>query len=345
MRNDAIAIAAGRIAESKVAHLGSRERIAHHEAAHIVIAAALDLFPLSASIIRQPHLKVGRNGHLRGYAWYSFQRPENPLPADAKPKWPEESQTDRQRVARYALLLADKISWRGMLQWVHELRSITRQLVDDHWEQIQAVASGLFEFSEVTREEIEVLLKGGMREDELLDLIAAYRASTHGEIHVMGALAGSVATAMMTGGNRADRYRTWGVALRESARAAVGTALGLRLEEVSIVVDECSLGRCRFASDNGADRPDRRDVPDIGELQRDLPRLRQRAEQLVRAELYPIHKVAEALRTRLMLSGQEATSILDSARDQLARHVLTAPVAPTGNNQKEGVAYESSAVA
>ncbi len=44
-----------------------------------------------------------------------------------------------------------------------------------------------------------------------------------------------------------------------------------------------------------------------------------RAEDLVRAELYPIHRLAEALRQRRVLSGEEAERIHAAARAELAQ--------------------------
>lgn len=57
---------------------------------------------------------------------------------------------------------------------------------------------------------------------------------------------------------------------------------------------------------------------DWRETCRHLHRLRQRAHELVRAELYPIHRLAEALRERHELAGERAEQILAAARAELA---------------------------
>jgi hypothetical protein len=61
---------------------------------------------------------------------------------------------------------------------------------------------------------------------------------------------------------------------------------------------------------------------------RHLRRLRHRAEELVRAELYPIHRLAEALRARRELAGDEAGQILAAAREDLARSSVGSFQAP-----------------
>jgi hypothetical protein len=59
--------------------------------------------------------------------------------------------------------------------------------------------------------------------------------------------------------------------------------------------------------------------PGCHETRRHLRRLRQRAHDLVRADLYPIHRLAEALRERHKFSGGEAEYILTAARAELAQ--------------------------
>ncbi|WP_321477520.1 hypothetical protein [uncultured Paludibaculum sp.] len=52
---------------------------------------------------------------------------------------------------------------------------------------------------------------------------------------------------------------------------------------------------------------------------RHVRRLRQRTHDLVRANLYPIHRLADALRARHELAGDEAEQILTTARSELAQ--------------------------
>jgi len=55
------------------------------------------------------------------------------------------------------------------------------------------------------------------------------------ERNVLAALAGPIASNMLTSGHRAARYHLWIVTLHKAAHAAVTTALGIRIEEVSIL--------------------------------------------------------------------------------------------------------------
>ncbi len=162
--------------------------------------------------------------------------------------------------------------------------------------------------------------------------------SVDADRYVLAALAGPIAGAMYTGGHRAARDHLWAVALHEAAHAAVATVLGIRLEEVSVIPTSTSLGHCRYRSVATGTVP-RSDTPkalcmiwlsqgcaDWREARRHLRRLRHRAHELVRTELYPIHRLAEALRTRHELAGEEAEQILAAARDELAVGSFLAPI-------------------
>lgn len=165
--------------------------------------------------------------------------------------------------------------------------------------------------------------------------------------HVMAALAGTIISAMYTGGDRCASDHGWAVALHESAHASVATALGFRLAAVSVVPGPGTLGHCRYRRDGDAEstidptpRSDEstavcmtwlsRACPDWRETRRHLRRLRERARKMVRAELYPIHRLAEVLRVRHELVGEEAEQILAAARAELA----AANVGPSGQTQK-----------
>jgi hypothetical protein len=160
------------------------------------------------------------------------------------------------------------------------------------------------------------------------------------EHHVLAALAGPISSAMFTGGERAARYHLWVVALHEAAHAAVATALGIRLAELSIIPGDGTLGHCRYRSDatGAAPRSDTSQALCIlslsqgctgwRETRRHLRRLRQRAHDLVRANLYPIHRLAAVLRARLELTGEEAEHILAAARAELAQSSVGSSQAP-----------------
>jgi hypothetical protein len=165
--------------------------------------------------------------------------------------------------------------------------------------------------------------------------------------HVMAALAGPIITTMYTGGYRCARDHGWVVAMHESAHASVATALGFRLAAVSVVPGPGALGHCRYRRDGDAEptadpipRSDEstavcmtwlsRACPDWRETRRHLRRLRERARQMVRAELYPIHRLAEVLRARRELAGEEAEQILAAARAELA----AGDVGTSGQTQK-----------
>lgn len=158
------------------------------------------------------------------------------------------------------------------------------------------------------------------------------------EHHVLAALAGPIASAMYTGGDRATRDHLWVVARHEAAHAAIATALGIRLEEVSVIPTSTSLGHCRYRghATGVAPRSDTskalcmvwlsHDCADWRETLRHLRRLRQRAHDLVHAELYPIHRLADALSSRYELVGEDAEQILAEARRELAVGSFLAPV-------------------
>jgi hypothetical protein len=158
--------------------------------------------------------------------------------------------------------------------------------------------------------------------------------------HVLAALVGPIASAMYTGGNPAARFHEWVVALHEAAHAAVATALGIRLEEVSVIPGPGTLGHCRYRRDATGAAP-RSDTSQAlcmlwlsqgctgwRETRRHLRRLRQRAHDLVRAGLYPIHRLAEALRHRHELPGEEAEHILAAARAELVQSSVGSFPAP-----------------
>lgn len=148
---------------------------------------------------------------------------------------------------------------------------------------------------------------------------------------------------MFRGGDRAARHHQWVVALHEAAHAAVATALGIRLEAVSVIPSPGAPGHCRYRSDatGAAPRSDTSQAlclvwlscgcTDWRETRRHLRRLRQHARELLRAELYPIHRLAEALRSRCELPGEEAEQILAAARDKLAQTSVGSFLAPVSS--------------
>jgi hypothetical protein len=170
------------------------------------------------------------------------------------------------------------------------------------------------------------------------------------EGHALASLAGPLISKMVIGNHHAVQYHTWVVALHEAAHAAVATALGIRLKEVSIVPDSDSIGHCTYRRIYNAE-PSHQPVShsdswsavrmswlSLGidgprgwrEVLRNLRQLRQRARELVLLDWYPIHRLAEALRERLTLTGEEAEAILDAARRELASHMPAAPATPDG---------------
>jgi hypothetical protein len=161
------------------------------------------------------------------------------------------------------------------------------------------------------------------------------------EHYVVAALAGPIASTMYTGGHPAARHHLWIVALHEAAHAAVATALDIRIEEVSLIPTATSLGHCRYRGDPPRGAVLRCDAakalsilrlshgyPGWRETRRHLRCLRQRAHDLIRAELYPIHRLADALRHRRALAGDEADQILAAARAELAQNSAGSFLAP-----------------
>lgn len=155
------------------------------------------------------------------------------------------------------------------------------------------------------------------------------------EHHVLAALAAPIASAMFTAGNHAPRDHLWVVALHEAAYAAFATALGIRIKKVSIRLGPGTLGHCRYRSDatNAAPQSDTSQALCMLWLSQGRngwreTRLRQHAHDLVRTEILPIHRLAEALRTRHELAGDEAEHILAAARAALAQSSAGSFLAP-----------------
>jgi hypothetical protein len=109
---------------------------------------------------------------------------------------------------------------------------------------------------------------------------------------------------------------------------------------VSILPGPGTLGHCRYRSDATIIAP-RSDTSQAlcllwlsqgctgwCETRSHLRQLRQRSHDLVRAELYPIHRLAEALRQRHELAGGEAEQILAAARAELAQSSVGSFPAP-----------------
>jgi hypothetical protein len=183
------------------------------------------------------------------------------------------------------------------------------------------------------------------------------------ERQALARLAGPIISGMVTGNCHAARHHTWVVALHEAAHAAVGSRLGLRLEEVSIVPSTGSLGHCRYRTDQprssepvvGSDLSDAvgfawlgNDCPGWREMLGHMRKLRARARELVLSEWYGIQRLAAALRDKPVLTGEEAEAILDAARRELASHIPAAPgsIALRAQSVDErGVEYASAEVA
>ncbi|MBI4905294.1 MAG: hypothetical protein HY820_16795 [Acidobacteria bacterium] len=149
--------------------------------------------------------------------------------------------------------------------------------------------------------------------------VGSVRLNAAANHNVLATLAGPIASIMYTGGCRAGRSHEWVVALHEAAHAAVATALSIRVKEVSFLPGDGTLGHCRYHGDPPRGAIPRSDTSkalailrlshgcsDWRETRRHLRSLRRRAEDLVRGDLYPIHRLAEALRERYKLSGEEA---------------------------------------
>jgi hypothetical protein len=186
------------------------------------------------------------------------------------------------------------------------------------------------------------------------------------ERHALASLAGPIISKIVTGNHQAAQYHTWVIALHEAAHAAVATALGIRLKEVSIVPDSESLGHCTYRRIYNTE-PSSKPVSHSDswsavrmtwlslsldeprgwrEVRRHLRHLRQRSRDLVLVEWYPIHRLAGVLRERSTLTGEEAEAILDAARHELASHMPAAPTTPDGaGGSVEGAEYANSAVA
>jgi len=197
--------------------------------------------------------------------------------------------------------------------------------------------------------------------------IADMSAAELAERHALASLAGPLISKMVTGNYSTTQYHTWVVALHEAAHAAVATALGIRLKEVSVVPDSDSLGHCTYRRSYNTE-PSSKPISHSDswsavrmswlslsldeprgwrEVRRHLRHLRQRARNLVLGEWYPIHCLADALRERSTLTGEEAEAILDGARREFASHVPAAALATRdgAGGSVEGAEYANNAVA
>ncbi len=152
----AVIALAGPAAERR-AHQGSEpgwrryrtpaELLAHHEAAHAVIAAALGNEVVELSIRPSPDVRAGRKGAVRGYCVHR-SRPAranelqpDPSTASAVKNPPLECDSDaRTAVVMASLLAPGTPDWRQVLRCVRMLRAKARRLVDLHWSEIQKLA-------------------------------------------------------------------------------------------------------------------------------------------------------------------------------------------------------------
>ncbi len=142
------------------------------------------------------------------------------------------------------------------------------------------------------------------------------------EHHVLAALAGPIVSTKHMGGHKTFCDHVWVVVLHEAAHGAVATSLGFRLAEVSILPGDGTLGHCRYGGDpprGAVPRSDTSKAPRMTwlsqgceywrETRRYLRRLRQRTHDLVRAEIYSIHRLADVLRIRRVPLQERARTV------------------------------------
>lgn len=130
------------------------ELVAHHEAAHAVVARALGNVVYEISTVPQMDVECGRGHHVGGFCRYG----ESPEPAPSGPGehvW----ESDRRTAAKYCMILGAKpMSWRSALRLAKQIKARTRDLVEAHWRTITMLADVLAFKPEVGQAEIARML-------------------------------------------------------------------------------------------------------------------------------------------------------------------------------------------
>lgn len=138
------------------------EMRAHHEAGHAIAEVARGCYPWKLSIIANKSVRIGKSGFLGGYSSAGIT-PEPPGPI----KLPARMDCDLRQAARACQMLSlcePPYGWRGAVRAAHRLQARTRDLVEQHWHLIAALAAELVWHQELDRIQIERILQHRFRE-------------------------------------------------------------------------------------------------------------------------------------------------------------------------------------
>ena len=133
------------------------ELLAHHEAGHAIAQWTRGDFVWKLSIRADKNVRVGNSGYLGGFSSAGV----TPLPPGPI-RFPVRVDCDLRNAARDCMMLSlcePPYGWRGAVRVAHRLRARTRDLVDQHWHLIAALAGELVRHQELDQEQIEQILK------------------------------------------------------------------------------------------------------------------------------------------------------------------------------------------
>jgi hypothetical protein len=134
------------------------EALAFHEAGHAVIALAYEWRLISATIIADKSIAVGRFGSRYSVGHVKSMPKRQTLREHDPNEPPQRTWTDHERISRFAILLADEVTWRSALRLIRKLRAETEQLVETFWPEIAALAGELLTKKTVSGPEMEAIM-------------------------------------------------------------------------------------------------------------------------------------------------------------------------------------------
>lgn len=129
---------------------------AHHEAGHAIAQWARGDFVWKLSIMVDKNTRVGKSGYLAGFSSAGVT-PAPPGPIE----FPARVDCDLRNAAGDCMMLSlcePPYGWRGAVRAAHRLRARTRDLVEQHWPLIAALAGELVRHQELDRAQIEAIL-------------------------------------------------------------------------------------------------------------------------------------------------------------------------------------------
>jgi hypothetical protein len=166
LESDVVIYLAGKVAERRAVRGSApgwqRFRVrdelrAFHESGHAIAQWAGGRYPWKLSIRIDENVRVGKSGHLGGYA-SAGTTPEPPGPIEL----PARLDCDLRLAARACQILSlcePPHGWRGAVRVAHRLRARSRDLVEQHWQLVVLLAGELVRHQELDQAQIERVLK------------------------------------------------------------------------------------------------------------------------------------------------------------------------------------------